>query len=80
MNEVGTIATSKSSITGVSLVPCAHGCAARLASLRALNIRAEVVVWDAHGWYNTFVGSVEMLWVLRSLDLEMPGEAIFYAL
>jgi hypothetical protein len=48
-----------------------------LDELRALSIRAEAAVWDAHDWYDTFVGSVEITHVA---GLETPGESVLDAL
>ena len=45
--------------------------------LRAVSIRAEAAVWDAHDWYDTFVGSVEITHVA---GLETPGESLLDAL
>jgi hypothetical protein len=48
-----------------------------LDELRAVSIRAEAAVWDAHDWYDMFVGSVEITHVA---GLETPGESVLDAL
>jgi len=48
-----------------------------LDELRALSVRAEAAVWDAHDWYDVFVGSVEITHVAA---LEAPGESVLDAL
>ncbi|KAI9463936.1 hypothetical protein F5148DRAFT_1286004 [Russula earlei] len=48
-----------------------------LDELRALSIRAEAAVWDAHDWYDTFVASVEITHVAA---LEAPGASVLDAL
>ena len=48
-----------------------------LDELRALSVCAEAAVWDAHDWYDTFVGSGEITHVAA---LEAPGGSLLDAL